>query len=59
MKQSLHKKNLGNFGENLAAQYLQNHGYRIIERNFKARYGEIDIIASIHNILVFVEVKHV
>lgn len=48
---------LGNKGEDLAVSYLQKHGYRIIERNFKARYGELDIICTKNNILVFVEVK--
>jgi putative endonuclease len=52
-----YKNNLGIFGENLASSYLQEKGYTIIERNFKARYGEIDIIAKIHDLIVFVEVK--
>ena len=44
-------------GENLATKYLQNKGYVIIERNFRQRYGEIDIIAISKNTLVFIEVK--
>jgi putative endonuclease len=48
---------LGKKGEDIAANYLQKHGYRIIERNFKARYGELDIICTKDNTLVFVEVK--
>lgn len=44
-------------GEDLAAKYLQNHGYKIIERNFRKGYGEIDIICVKDNVLVFVEVK--
>ena len=48
---------LGKFGEDLATRYLQKQGYSIIERNFKARYGELDIIAVVKDILVFVEVK--
>jgi putative endonuclease len=52
-----HKQHLGQFGESLAASYLQKNGYRIIERNFRARYGEIDIIATKNGMLVFVEVK--
>ena len=55
--QALHKKLLGNTGESIATSYLQRKGYRIIERNFKARYGEIDIICIYQNTLVFVEVK--
>jgi putative endonuclease len=57
MKQSLQKKHLGNLGETIAAEYLEKHGYHLIERNFKARYGEIDIIAQKQGILVFIEVK--
>jgi putative endonuclease len=52
-----HRQSLGKLGEQLAASYLQKHGYRIIERNFKARYGEIDIICTKDNTLIFVEVK--
>lgn len=47
----------GKEGENKAAAYLQKQGYRIIERNFTKRYGEIDIIAIDGDTLVFVEVK--
>lgn len=54
---SLKRKLLGKLGEDLAAKYLKNHGYRLIERNFKKRYGEIDIIAVKDTVLVFVEVK--
>lgn len=51
------KQTLGQHGEDLASEYLVKHGYRIIERNFKKRYGELDIICLKDNILVFVEVK--
>lgn len=44
--------------EQRAAEYLQEKGYRIIERNFYSRYGEIDIIARDREYLVFVEVKY-
>lgn len=47
----------GKLGEDLACKYLQNNGYKIIERNFEARQGEIDIIAIDKNELVFIEVK--
>lgn len=47
----------GKRGERIAAMFLQKQGYTILEMNFKARYGEIDIIANDHGILVFVEVK--
>ena len=51
------KKALGNRGEDIAAQYLQQQGYRILHRNFRSRYGEVDIICAYQGILVFVEVK--
>lgn len=41
----------------MACKYLQNNGYKILERNFEARQGEIDIIAMEQNELVFIEVK--
>jgi putative endonuclease len=52
-----HRQQLGKSGEYKAASYLQKSGYRIIATNFKARYGEIDIIAVYKNVLVFFEVK--
>lgn len=50
---------LGKTGENLAADYLRRHGYRIIEKNFKKHYGELDLVCldPTGKILVFVEVK--
>lgn len=44
-------------GEDLACKYLQDKKYKIIERNFRKGYGEIDIIAVFENTLVFAEVK--
>lgn len=44
-------------GEDLATDYLKKKGYKIIERNFRKGYGEIDIIALIDKTLVFIEVK--
>ena len=48
---------LGDRGENLAARYLRNRGYKIIVRNFRCDLGEIDIVARDGKTLVFVEVK--
>lgn len=48
---------LGVQGETLATQYLTEKGYKILERNFSTKIGEIDIIANINDITVFVEVK--
>ena len=49
--------NTGKLGENLAYKFVQDLGYRILERNFRIRGGEIDIIAIDGETLVFVEVK--
>lgn len=51
------KKKLGNLGEKLAAEYLEKKKYKIIEKNFYCKQGEIDIIAKNKNELVFIEVK--
>ena len=48
---------LGRWGEDLATEYLQQHGYRIIERDWKSGRRDIDIIATDGNQVVFVEVK--
>ena len=51
------QKERGNWGEDRAARYLRLHGYRIVERNFRCRQGEIDIIARKGDFVAFVEVK--
>ena len=48
---------LGQAAERLAAEHLERLGYRIVERNHRTRYGEIDIVACDDDTLVFVEVK--
>ena len=48
---------LGNIAEEKACSYIQKHGFRIIERNFTLRGGEIDIIAIKDGVLHFIEVK--
>lgn len=47
----------GNRGETLAAEYLVKKGYKIIQRNYRSKWGEIDIICKQEKIIVFVEVK--
>ena len=47
----------GRLGEQLTAEYLEEKGYEIVERNFKCRFGEIDVIAQNDRYLAFVEVK--
>ena len=50
-------KELGNFGENYVSDYLEGLGFKIICRNYRSRYGEIDIIAVKNEKIHFVEVK--
>lgn len=54
---SLMRKGTGKRGEELAVAYLGKAGYRIIERNYRCLFGEIDIVAEEGETLVFVEVK--
>lgn len=53
----MQNKQTGDYGESLACQYLQKQGYKILERNYRIRGGEIDIVAREKETLVFVEVK--
>lgn len=48
---------IGRKGEDMAARYLENRGWKILERNWRAGHKEIDIIASTGRTLVIVEVK--
>lgn len=50
-------RSLGRRGESIAAAWLEKKGYRIIERNFHTRYGEIDLVARCGGEIVFIEVK--
>ena len=47
----------GRLGERIAARHLERRGYRVVDRNFRAREGEIDLIAARGTTLVFCEVK--
>lgn len=47
----------GKSGEELACEYLKEQGYKILERNYRIRGGEIDIVAKDGEYLVFIEVK--
>lgn len=51
------KRILGAGGEEKAAKYLKKNGYKILERNFKCRFGEVDIIAEKDGAVAFIEVK--
>jgi len=52
-----YKQNTGKLGEDTAVKYLVKHGYRILERNYRKPWGEIDIIAKKKGMISFVEVK--
>jgi putative endonuclease len=47
----------GRFGEEAAAAHLRRHGYRVLVRNYKSKWGEIDLVCRHRETLVFVEVK--
>ena len=51
------RQSLGELGETLACEELRRRGYAILERRYRTRYGEIDIVARHGDVLVFVEVK--
>lgn len=51
------RKQIGNSGEIRAVNFLKAKGYEVIETNFRTRTGEIDIIAVMGEVIVFVEVK--
>jgi len=51
------RSDTGKLGEELARNYLKKKGYRVIETNYRTRFGEIDIVATHNKMLVFVEVR--
>jgi putative endonuclease len=51
------RRRLGACGEELAARHLSARGYEIVDRNFRTRYGELDLVAAGGRFLVFCEVK--
>lgn len=51
------RKEIGKLGENIAVEFLLKKGYTIIERNWRFKKAEIDIIAKIGPFIVFIEVK--
>ncbi len=52
-----HKQALGREGEKIAEVFLKKQGYRLVERNYRCRGGEVDLIVLDSRIIVFVEVK--
>ena len=53
----MYTQKIGKFGEDEAEKYLKQKGYKILERNFSCKRGEIDIIALEKNEIVFIEIK--
>lgn len=54
-----YKRKLGDLGEGIACQFLEKHGFEIVERNYLRKWGEIDIIAKKGEVIRFIEVKTV
>lgn len=57
VSRDVERKRIGRLGEDAAVRQLRREGYRIIDRNYAARGGEVDIIAEHDGMIVFVEVK--
>jgi putative endonuclease len=51
------RQDTGILGEKIAGDYLQKHGYRILETNYRCPHGEIDIVTRYKDYLVFIEVR--
>ena len=51
------RQHLGRLGEDLAREHLERLGFRVLERNFRTRFGELDLIVCDDATIVFVEVK--
>jgi putative endonuclease len=52
-----HKRLLGKQGEQIACDWIQTHGYQIVDRNWRCSLGELDIIASRDHLVLIIEVK--
>ena len=52
-----HNRDIGARGEDLAAEFLESSGMVVLERNWRSRYGELDIVAQDGAAVVFIEVK--
>lgn len=52
------KRNIGTGYENMAVEYLLSQGHTIIKRNYRTRFGEIDIISKDNSTIVFTECKY-
>jgi len=54
-----HKKKIGALGENMACRFLMKHGFRILDKNYSKKWGEIDIVAEKDRVFRFIEVKSI
>lgn len=52
-----YRQSLGRRGEDIAAVFMQDQGYSLLERNARTAYGELDLVVRDQDVLVFVEVK--
>jgi len=52
-----YNKDIGELGEDISKIYLENLGYRILDKNFRCNCGEIDLIAIYNGYICFIEVK--
>lgn len=52
-----YNKEIGTYGESIAKKFLITNGYKILDMNFRNKYGEIDIICKLNNIIIFCEIK--
>ena len=53
------KRKIGDIGEEVVCKYLETKGFRVLERNYLRKWGEIDIVAEKGQLLIFIEVKSV
>jgi putative endonuclease len=56
-KQQGHNQQFGQLGEDIAAQYLEKKGYKILRRNYRHGRVELDLICEVKNEIIFIEVK--
>ena len=57
MDRRTEKRKIGDIGENIASDFLEKRGFKIIERNYLRKWGEIDIVAKKGDMIHFIEVK--